>query len=178
MAAHFPDAEEVKSLLGLQPLPQEGGFYRETYRSQRKIAEAGLSPQYAGDRNICTAIYFLLTPEEHSAWHVLPSDELFHFYLGDPVVMTQLPPGGGVDTQTLGIDLDEGQRPQVLVPGGVWQACRLADGGTLALLGCTVAPGFDFRDFHVATHEEVEQLALRHPEAAGEIRRLAPRLAM
>ncbi|WP_197527029.1 cupin domain-containing protein [Pirellulimonas nuda] len=175
MSRNPQDAQAIKTLLGLKPLPQEGGFYRETYRSACTIAGAGLPASYEGDRNAGTAIYFLLTPEEHSAWHVLPSDELFHFYLGDPVVMTQLPPGGGVDTQTLGVDLAAGQRPQVLVPGGAWQACRLAAGGALALLGCTVAPGFDFRDFHVATPEEVDRLAERNPTASEEIRRLAPR---
>lgn len=169
-------AEQVRTLLDLLPLPQEGGFYRETYRSACEIAEVDLPDTYAGPRSASTAIYFLLTPEEHSAWHVLPSDELFHFYLGDPVIMTQLRPDSGVENKTLGVDLAAGHRPQVLVPGNVWQACRLADGGALALLGCTVAPGFDFRDFHVATHEEVQRLAELYPHAAEEVRRLAPRV--
>ncbi|MEM1305312.1 MAG: cupin domain-containing protein, partial [Planctomycetota bacterium] len=144
------NADEIIRLLDLKPLPQEGGFYRETFRSPRVLPSGSMGGEYEGERNASTAIYFLLTPDEHSAMHLLPTDEVFHFYLGDPVEMLRLYPDGSADVTRMGADLAAGERPQLVVPGGVWQGCRIADGGRFALLGCTVAPGFDFRDFHVA----------------------------
>ncbi|MEM6328721.1 MAG: cupin domain-containing protein [Planctomycetota bacterium] len=175
------DAEAILALLDLKPMPQEGGYYRETYRAATTLAEEALPEEYIGQRNASTAIYFLITPEECSALHILPSDEVFHFYLGDPVEMLRLgvgSDGDAGDVTTLGTDLAAGQRPQVVVEGGVWQGCRLKDGGRLALLGCTVAPGFDFRDFHVATPTEVEDLAEAYPDYAAMVRRLAPRSSL
>jgi uncharacterized protein len=95
---------------------------------------------------LSTAIYYLLTPETFSALHRLRSDEVFHFYLGDPVEMLQLLPGGEGRLHVLGTDLAAGMRPQVVVPRDVWQGARLLPGGSLALLGTTVAPGFDPAD--------------------------------
>ena len=169
------DAETIIRLLDLRPLPQEGGYYRETHRASLVLGEAALTKQYVGDRNASTAIYFLITPQEPSALHILPTDEVFHFYLGDPVEMLQLPLSGPAQVLTLGTDLLAGMRPQVVVPGGVWQGCRLSAGGRFALLGCTVAPGFDFRDFQVASTEEVKKIAARFPEHAEVIHELAPR---
>lgn len=166
--------EEIIQLLGLAPLPQEGGFYRETYRAPLVVPPAGLPDCYEGERNASTAIYFLITPNENSALHILPTDEVFHFYCGDAVEMLLLHDDGTVEKPTLGAKLTDGQRPQVVAPGGVWQGCRLAEGGRYALLGCTVAPGFDFRDFHVATQAEIIELAKRFPAEADEIHRLAP----
>ncbi len=172
------DANQIRRLLNLQPMPQEGGYYRETYRAPMTIAEKALPEEYQGFRNASTAIYFLITPEECSALHVLPTDEVFHFYLGDPVEMLRLGPGGRADVCVMGTDLAAGQRPQVVVQGDVWQGCRLKDGGQFALLGCTVAPGFDFRDFHVASPIEVEELTDAYPKHATLIRRLAPRTSL
>jgi hypothetical protein len=170
-------AEKVIALLGLAPLPEEGGFYRETYRSPRVLPEGSMGSEYAGTRNALTAIYFVVTPASPSAWHVLPSDEVFLWHAGDPLAMLRLSPGAGAQPLVLGGDLFSGQRPQAVVPGGVWQACRLADGWRLgwALLSCLVAPGFDFADFHVGTPAEVASLAAQHPAYAEEIERLAPR---
>src|SRR5581483_11176343 len=94
-----------------------------------------------------TAIYYLLTPDTVSAMHRLATDEIFHFYLGDPVEMLQLRPDGSHRVAILGPDLDAGQRPQIVVPRGVWQGARLVPGGRFALLGTTVAPGFDYADY-------------------------------
>jgi predicted cupin superfamily sugar epimerase len=169
------NAETIIRLLDLRPLPQEGGYYSETHRASRLTPESALGSEYIGDRNASTAIYFLITPQEYSALHILPSDEVFHFYLGDPVEMLQLHPDGSANVHTLGTDLLADMRPQVVVPGHTWQGCRLKAGGQFALLGCTVTPGFDFRDFHVATSAEVEQLAARFATHAAIIRELAPR---
>ena len=131
------DVESLKALLGLEPLPEEGGFYRETYRS--KVAH--------GDRAASTAIYYMITAETSSAMHRLPTDEVFHFYLGDPVEMLQLWPDGSGRLVTRGVDFERGQRPQLVVPAGVWQGSRLVAGGQVALMGTTMAPGFDFADY-------------------------------
>lgn len=169
-------AEELIERLGLEPLPKEGGFYRETFRSPRRLPAGAMGAEYEGPRDALTAIYFLVTPASPSAWHVLPSDEVFLWHAGAPVRMLRLPPEGPADPITLGIDLAAGQRPQAVVPGGVWQGCRLEDDAApgWALMSCLVAPGFDFADFHVATPDEVRVLAGRFPELADEVARLAP----
>ncbi len=140
-------ADEIKAALNLRPHPEEGGFFVETYRSEERIPSEALPARYGGARALGTAIYYLLTPETFSAMHRLASDEVFHFYLGDPVEMLQLFPDGTGRTVTLGQDLAKGMRPQAIVPRGVWQGARLVPGGRFALLRTTVAPGFDFADY-------------------------------
>ena len=140
-------AEEVIQCLQLEPHPCEGGFFRETYRSRLTIPVSALPGEYAGGRCASTAIYYLLTPGTFSEMHRLPTDEVFHFYLGDVVEMLQLHPGGRGKMIRLGSDLAAGERPQVLAPGGTWQGSRLVPGGRWALLGTTVAPGFEFADY-------------------------------
>jgi predicted cupin superfamily sugar epimerase len=128
------------------PHPEEGGFFRETYRCDE--TPSGVPPRYQGKRAFGTAIYYLLTPETFSHMHRLDSDEIFHFYAGDPVEQLILRPDGNADTVLLGTDLLAGQVPQHVVPRTVWQGARLAPGGDWALLGCTVAPSFEFIDYH------------------------------
>ena len=118
-----------------------------------------------------TAIYYLLEAGSFSEMHVLASDEIFHFYLGDPVEMLQLYPDGRSAVFTLGPDLAAGQHVQLVVPAGVWQGTRLVDGGKVALLGCTVTPGFDFADYRSGSYAE---LAAKWPAEAERIRKLTP----
>jgi uncharacterized protein len=160
-------ADEIITLLQLEPLPLEGGFFRETYRSRCELAQPSLRGQYEGSRPLATAIYYLITPESFSALHRVPGDEIFHFHCGDPVVMLQLSPEGRSRTITLGIDLLRGHQPQVVVDGGTWQGCRLAAEGRWALLGTTMAPGFDPRDYENGVRDS---LIARYPGAASEIR--------
>ncbi|HYB69054.1 MAG TPA: cupin domain-containing protein [Candidatus Bathyarchaeia archaeon] len=155
--------EALKARLRLRPHPVEGGFFAETYRSGESLPATALAGRYAGARALATAIYYLLTPETFSALHRLASDEIFHFYLGDPVEMLQLWPDGSHRLVTIGTDLEAGEHPQVLVPRGVWQGARLRSGGRLALLGTTVAPGFDLADYESGRREP---LARRWPAAA------------
>ena len=162
-------AEELIALLGLQPHPKEGGFFRETYRAAETIAPGALPERYASARSHSTAIYYLLTPATFSALHRLASDEVFHFYAGDPVRMLQLFPDGQGRTITLGPDVAGGQQPQVVVPRGVWQGSLLEPGGAYALLGCTVAPGFDYADYEAGLRED---LLSRYSAFADMIRRL------
>lgn len=149
-------ASRVIELLGLVPLPQEGGFYRETQRSALRY----------GDRSAWTAIYYMITPESFSRLHRLRTDELFHFHAGDPVAMIQLDPAGILTEHRLGIDLEQGERPQVLVPAGSWQGSRLVPGGRWALLGTTMTPGFDFDDYE---HGERDILTASHPQHAARL---------
>lgn len=164
-------ADEVIRQLQLQPHPIEGGFFRETYRAQAMLPGAVL-PLHGGPRAISTAIYYLLKPGHVSELHMLPGDEVFHFYLGSPVRMLQLWPDGNGRELTLGSDLAAGQVPQLVVPGGVWQGTRLLGNDGFALLGCTVAPGFDYADYRNASRAE---LTARWPAFAELIATLTPR---
>ncbi len=157
------NAREIKALLRLDPHPREGGFYRRTYTSP------GAVDLPRGVRAQGTAIYYLLEQGVFSELHVLESDEIFHFYLGDPVEMLQLHPDGRSVVLTLGPDLAAGQHVQVVVPAGVWQGARLIGDGEVALFGCTVTPGFDFADYRNATYAE---LAAKWPDQAERIRSL------
>ena len=156
-------ADEVKSLLHLEPHPVEGGSFRRTYTS------AGSVDLPRGVRAQGTAIYYLLETGTFSEMHVLASDEIFHFYLGDPVEMLQLHSDGRSALLTLGGDLRAGQNVQLVVPAGVWQGTRLIDGGKVALLGCTVTPGFDFADYRSGSYAE---LAAKWPAESERIRAL------
>jgi uncharacterized protein len=159
-------AEEIKALLRLEPHPVEGGSFRRTYTS------AGSVELPRGVRAQGTAIYYLLETGTFSEMHVLVSDEIFHFYLGDPVEMLQLHPDGNSAVFTLGPDLAAGQHVQLVVPAGVWQGTRLVDGSKVALLGCTVTPGFNFADYRNGSYAE---LAAKWPAEAARIRKLTRR---
>ena len=162
------DAETLIEMLALQPHP-EGGCYRCTYRSEEVLPAEALPERYGGERHTGTAIYYLLTADTFSAFHRVQSDEVFHFYLGDPVSVFELREEGELVHSVLGADLAQGQRPQHVVPRGVWQALTLAQGGEWALLGATVAPGFDFADFELARRDD---LLAHHPQHAELIRHL------
>jgi predicted cupin superfamily sugar epimerase len=149
-------AEEVKKLLGLAPHPREGGWFIQTYAAMESIpASVFFDSRYGGDRRSSTAIYYLLEPDTFSEMHRLRSDEIFHFYAGDAVEMLQLTPYGTGKTIVIGNDLQLGQQPQVIVERGVWQGSRLVAGGAWALLGCTVAPGFEYEDYDSAGRDEL-----------------------
>jgi hypothetical protein len=162
-------AEEAIHLLGLKPHPVEGGYFAETYRSDERLPAGCLPEGYGGERSLFTAIYYLLTPGTFSALHRLRSDEVFHFYLGDPVEMLLLWPDGTGRVLVLGHDLLNGLRLQAVVPRGVWQGARLRPGGRFALLGTTVSPGFDFADYEAGDREA---LASAYPRFRRLIRAL------
>jgi predicted cupin superfamily sugar epimerase len=158
----MPTAAEIIAALGLKPHPIEGGFFRETYRAAGSISGQALPIGYTRDasRSLSTAIYYLLTPDTFSELHRLPTEEVFHVYLGGPARMLQLFPDGSVEEILLGTDVLEGQQPQVVVPQGVWQGTRLEPGAEFILLGATVAPGFDYADYEQGIREE---LIARYP---------------
>jgi predicted cupin superfamily sugar epimerase len=182
-------AERVIALLGLERLPFEGGWFRETYRAAGGItlereAQGGVGP--VGRRAFSTQIYYLLRRGETSALHRVRSDEVFHHYLGDPVVQLRIDdgtrthgtaPAGTTTSETviLGADLEAGHRPQAVVPAHVWQGATLGEGDRgYALLGCTVAPGFDWADFELITRDRARVLGEALPGTRGLIETLTP----
>lgn len=156
-------AEDVIRLLDLTPLTIEGGFFHETYRSSEQVK----LPAYVGPRSLATAIYYMLTPETISRMHMVPGDEIFHFYLGDAVEMLQIAPDGRAEMILLGTDIAAAMKPQHVVPGGYWQGARLQTGGRFALLGTTMSPGFDYADFR--SGEQVELLK-KFPQHRDQLR--------
>lgn len=157
--------------LNLKPLPKEGGFFAQTYRSENTIPASALKGRFNGERSLATAIYYLLTRDSYSALHRLPGDEVFHFYLGDPVEMLRLRSDGTAEVVVLGSDILRGMRPQVIVPGGVWQGSRLKPGGEFGLMGTTMSPGFEFSD---CVWPEGKELVAQYPQVAELIRVLLP----
>lgn len=162
-------ADEIKRLLKLEAHPCEGGWFIQTWHSEETIPHDALASRYPAARAAGTCIYYLLEPGTFSEMHRLASDEIFHFYLGDPVEMLQLAPDGSARAVILGSDLAAGQHPQLVVPKYVWQGSRLAPGGKVALLGCTVSPGFDYADYEAG---HAEPLAREYPQYAELIRQL------
>jgi predicted cupin superfamily sugar epimerase len=154
-------ADEIIRLLELKPHP-EGGFYRETYRSGQTIP--GLSRVHS------TGIYYLLVPGAVSKLHSLKSDEMFHFYLGDPVTWVLLSPDGKMEKVVLGTAVEMGQTFQLLIKAGTWFGGYLNDGGSFGLMGTTVAPGFEFEDFIFG---DKKKLLADFPQAEKEISRLS-----
>lgn len=149
-------AEEVIKVLDLKPLPDEGGYFRETYRSELIDAPATIFGIDSKEpRVISTAIYYLVTPNSFSALHRIQSDEVFHFYSGDPVEMIQIDDQGNLTRYLLGPDIFSGQSPQVVVRRGVWQGIRPKKGNSWSLMGTTVSPGFEFQDFELGDREEM-----------------------
>ncbi len=143
--------------LGLQPHP-EGGYFRQTYRSEESIPLEGLPERFTGPRAFSTAIYFLLEREQFSAFHRIRSDEMWHFYAGSALSLHVLRPDGRCEH----IPLGSGQF-QVVAPAGCWFAAGVDGPGPYGLVGCTVAPGFDFADFELA---ERGQLIEQYPQHA------------
>ena len=164
-------AQAIVDALGLEPLPEEGGMFRQTFEADETLAAAALPARYGRDKSLSTAIYYLLTdePGSFSALHRLPTDEVYHFYLGDPVELVELRGDGASRRVILGQDLLAGQRVQHVVARGVWQGSRLLPGGRFALLGTTMAPGFDPLDYEGGRRAE---LVARYPREADRIRRL------
>lgn len=157
-------AEDVIALLQLVPLPIEGGFFRRTYTAAERIQQSALPTRYPHDKDLAGAIYFLLRDVDISALHRLLTDEVYHFYLGDPVELLLLYPDGSHAVHVLGHDLAAGQQVQLVVPRGVWQGSRVRPGGSFALLGTTMAPAYDPSDFELGARDD---LAAHYPACAA-----------
>jgi hypothetical protein len=164
-------AEQIIRHFDLRPLAGEGGMFRQTYVAPERIPHHALPPRYPHDKPLGTAIYYLLTdaPDSFSELHSLPTDEVYHFYAGDPVEMLLLHPDGRGERVRLGAAFMSGQHVQFVVPREVWQGSRLAPGGRWALMGTTMAPGYTDSDYVRAGRAE---LLARYPQFAQDIERL------
>jgi predicted cupin superfamily sugar epimerase len=157
---------EIVAHLDLVPHP-ERGFFVETHRGRARVAAAS----HDGWRSAATAIYFLVTAEAPATYlHRLRSDEVFHLYEGGPLEILRLHPEGSWDVARLGLDLAAGERPQVVIPAGTWFGTELGPGADYCLVGCTVAPGFEFTDFELA---EGPELAAQYPGVRDRIARMS-----
>ncbi|MEL6151996.1 MAG: cupin domain-containing protein [Chloroflexota bacterium] len=161
----MPTAQDVIEHFGLNPLPFEGGMWGQSYRSREILPLSATSGRYAGAKPMGTAIYYLLTdhPDSFSAMHRLRSDEVFHFYMGDPVEMLNLR-GPIAETVTLGHDFENGETPVHVVARHTWQGCRLKPGGQWALMGTTMAPGYTDTDFVPGVRDELIRYYPRYAE--------------
>ena len=146
--------------LGLERHP-EGGYYRETYRAAERIEKQHLPERFGADHSFCTAIYYLLRSGEYSAFHRLNQDEVWHFYDGAPLHIHTINRSGDYQELTLGLKLEAGERPQIVIPGGWIFAASVAQPDTFTLIGCTVAPGFEFADFRLVPRNE---LLMQYPQ--------------
>jgi len=164
----YNDAKYWIENLRLEPHP-EGGYFRQTYRSEVMIAREALPPEFTGARAASTAIYFLLEGKNFSGFHRLRSDEVWHFYAGSPVMVYVIDPEGRHSSILLGNDFEAGQAFQAVVRAGYWFASHVADWESWAVVGCTVAPGFDFQDFEMGKRAE---LVARFPQHRELIERL------
>jgi predicted cupin superfamily sugar epimerase len=170
LTPHDTTQAELIRRLGLAPHP-EGGYFSETYRSDARVSRAS-EPGDRPSRSASTAIYYLLCDGAHSAWHRIRSDEVWHFYAGEALNVHVLDEHGALVTHRLGNALTDHQAVfQAVVPAGLWFAAECADPSTFALVGCTVAPGFEFSEFELA---DIKVLKAQHPQHAALIERLGP----
>ncbi len=152
-------AKKIIEALELQPLAREGGLFKSTYRSPGKV----------DGKDMGSAIFFMLTGQAYSHLHILPTDEVYHFYSGDPVELLELLPDGTSRKIILGGDILAGQKVQYVVKAGIWQGSRLVDGGEYALMGTTMSPGFEESDYE---HADASELIKKYPQEEEAIRRL------
>ena len=159
-------AQEYVRRLNLQPHP-EGGFFAETYRAAEMIDARALPNRFGGARAFSTAIYFLLESHHVSALHRIQADEVWHFYAGGSLEVFVINPDATLTVIRLGSDLEQGEVFQAIVPAGCWFGSRPAPGSDFSLVGCTVAPGFDFADFEMANRTELLARFPQHADVIG-----------
>ena len=140
----------------------EGGYYRETFVAKEEISSAALPSRYGADRKHYTSIYFLLTGDQVSHFHRIKSDEIWAFHAGEPLNIHVIDSSGHYRVLRLGLDLDNEEMPQQMVPAGCWFGASLNQASGYSLVGCIVAPGFDFADFQLAERKELIELFPKH----------------
>ena len=142
----------------------EGGYFKETYRSNGIIKNENLTTDFIGDRNYSTSIYFLLTSDKFSAFHKINQDEIWHFYKGTTLKLHMISPTGDYSFVLIGNNLEQNEQPQFVVPATYWFAAEVIESNSYAFTCCTVAPGFDFNDFVLPKREKLVQLFPQHVE--------------
>ncbi|MFN3385086.1 MAG: cupin domain-containing protein [Candidatus Thermochlorobacter sp.] len=163
-------AQLLIQALGLSPHP-EGGFFREVYRSSEVIPHHALPERFSGTRCFATSIYFLLRSSDFSAFHRIRSDEIWHFYEGSPLQLYVIRPDGVLQKFTLGRNIMQGEVFQAVVPAGCWFGAKVTAPDSFALVGCSVAPGFDFADFELAQREMLMASYPQHQRIIEELTR-------
>lgn len=159
--------QEIIKSLDLQPHP-EGGYYKETYRSEGIINTDSLDKNYSGERNYSTSIYFLLTSEDFSAFHKINQDEIWYFHEGSSIQLHTISEDGNHQQFTIGNDITKNESPQLIVPGNHWFAAKVNNVDSYALVSCSVSPGFDFSDFILPTRKELNDLFPQHKKLISE----------
>ncbi len=157
--------------LELAPHP-EGGYFKETYRSLGIIPQESLPNVFDGDRHYATGIYYLLQSKDFSAFHKIHQDEMWHFYMGDALEITMISNDGKLSRIQLGQDITNGEVLQFTVPKDYWFAAKVTKLNSYALVGCTVAPGFDFRDFELADRNALIAQFPEHTETITSLTRV------
>lgn len=168
MAPTKPDLQKIIAHLNLQPLPYEGGWFAQTYKSKDILAKSALPKRYPASRILGTAIVYLMTPTQDgfSALHRLRGDEILHYYLGDPVESLLLYPDSSYKRFVIGPDILNGQVVQLVIPAGTWQGHRVSPGGSYSLIGSTMSPGYEDEDFELGKRDEICQ---KYPGLTDEI---------
>lgn len=162
--------DELIKLLELLPHP-EGGYYKENYRSASTLIRETLPQGFSGNRNLSTAIYFLIEKNNFSALHKIKSDEIWHFYAGDALEVIEIDRDGNLRSTSIGTKLKEGEVFQYVVKANTWFGSRVKQGGAYSLVGCTVSPGFDFNDFEMAKQDELIKEFPQHKKIIKEMTR-------
>jgi predicted cupin superfamily sugar epimerase len=154
------NGQEIITFFNLTKHP-EGGYYKETYRSKGEILSENLGNEFDGNRNYCTSIYFLLTSDRFSAFHKISQDEIWHFYMGSTLKLHMISPEGNYSFVMIGNDFINDEIPQFTVSAQYYFAAEVLEKDAFSFSGCTVSPGFDFRDFVLPS---CEQLSKEFPE--------------
>jgi predicted cupin superfamily sugar epimerase len=152
--------EALIQKLALQAHPEDG-YYKEVYRSEGEIPAQVLPPEFGGSRNYCTSIYYMLTHDTFSAFHRIKQDEIWHFYDGSAIELHVISPTGEHSQHLIGSNVLQNEQPQVVVPAGYWFAAKTT-GKDYSLAGCTVAPGFSFKDFELPKREKLVKQFPQH----------------
>lgn len=147
----------------------EGGYYRQVYKSDECIKEDYLPERFHSSHAMSTAIYFMLTNKEYSAFHIIKQDELWHHYEGGTIEIVIIEQDGTLSKKLLGKNFEKGEEPLVVVPYGVYFSARLLDDESYSLVGCTVSPGFEFDDFYMPTKNELIALYPNHKDIIEEL---------
>jgi hypothetical protein len=164
--------QQIIDLLKLQSNSAEGGYFASTYISQLTLPGEAAKPAESKGRSLCSAIYYFLDRDTQSVMHQVTGDMIYHFYVGDPIEMLLLYPEGAAKRDEICVfsnDIGTGGQPMKVIPGGTWLGSKLGDGGRWALMGVTMAPGFDPRDYAIGKREE---LLKEYPQQASLIREL------
>ena len=157
------EIQKIAKKLQLLPHP-EGGFYRENYRCEMEIPQSVLGTEFSGSRNVSTCIYFMLTSDSFSAFHRIKQDEIWHFYGGSALLLYMISPQGKLSKVKIVSDLLNDEFLQFVVPAGYWFAAEVCEQDSYSLVGCTVAPGFDFADFELAVKDKLCDLFSKQRE--------------